>query len=188
MNYLRWDRGLESHTRHGCLWELNLCLCCTMCRQQPHDGLIPCIRSPTVCVHIKKLKKKSSQGPQGLCSHRQTDKLWNPSCIPEYIFRLTGTDNLQYTLLLIIHTWNSNLWIHLGTFILIFITFWIYWRLNSWTFPYMSTSEPSFHFSPDLPSVNLWFVFWYPPHSMPCYCRMWRTREGSKDQTLLLSH
>jgi hypothetical protein len=29
----RWDRGFESHSRHGCLSAFILCLCCPVCRQ-----------------------------------------------------------------------------------------------------------------------------------------------------------
>jgi hypothetical protein len=28
----RWDRGFESHSRHGCLCAFILCLCCSSCR------------------------------------------------------------------------------------------------------------------------------------------------------------
>jgi hypothetical protein len=54
MNSLRslehWDRGFESHSRHGCLCAFILCLCCSVCRQRPCDGLIPPPRSPTDSV------------------------------------------------------------------------------------------------------------------------------------------
>jgi hypothetical protein len=36
----RWDRGFESHSRHGCLCAFILCLNCPVCRQRPCDGLI----------------------------------------------------------------------------------------------------------------------------------------------------
>jgi hypothetical protein len=45
-----WDRGFESHSRHGCLSAFILCLCCLVCRQRPCDGLIPRPRSPTDCL------------------------------------------------------------------------------------------------------------------------------------------
>jgi hypothetical protein len=54
MNRLRplkhWDRGFESHLRHGYLCAFILCLCCPVCRWRPYDGLIPRPRSPTDCV------------------------------------------------------------------------------------------------------------------------------------------
>jgi hypothetical protein len=30
--FKHWDRGLESHTRNGCLCAFILCLCCSVCR------------------------------------------------------------------------------------------------------------------------------------------------------------
>jgi hypothetical protein len=27
----RWDRGFESHSRHGCMCVFILCLCCSVC-------------------------------------------------------------------------------------------------------------------------------------------------------------
>jgi hypothetical protein len=46
----RWERGFESHLRHGCLFAFILCLCCSLCRKRPCDGMIPRPRSPTDCV------------------------------------------------------------------------------------------------------------------------------------------
>jgi hypothetical protein len=45
-----WDRGFESKSRHGCLCAFILCLCCSVCRYRPCDGLIPRPRSPADCV------------------------------------------------------------------------------------------------------------------------------------------
>jgi hypothetical protein len=54
MNSLRplkhWRRGLESHSRNGCLFEFILYLCSPVFRQRPCDGLIPRPRNPTDCV------------------------------------------------------------------------------------------------------------------------------------------
>jgi hypothetical protein len=55
-----WDRGFESHSRHGCLYscEFILRFHFSVCRQRSCDGLIP-IQGvvPTVCK-IKKLKRQ----------------------------------------------------------------------------------------------------------------------------------
>jgi hypothetical protein len=61
----RWDRGFESHLRHGCF--VCVCvyslLCCPVFRQRPCDGLITHPRSPTVCE--KWLRKRiKGQGPE----------------------------------------------------------------------------------------------------------------------------
>jgi hypothetical protein len=62
MNRLRslehWDRGSESHSRHGCLCAFILFVFCVYVVAL--DGLIPPPgpRSPTDCIYIKKLKKK----------------------------------------------------------------------------------------------------------------------------------
>jgi hypothetical protein len=36
-----WDRGFQSHSRHGCMCAFILCSCCPACRYRPCDGLIP---------------------------------------------------------------------------------------------------------------------------------------------------
>jgi hypothetical protein len=60
MNCLRplehWNLGFESHSRHGCLSAVILCLCCSVCRYRPCDGLIPRPKSLTDCPKIRKLK------------------------------------------------------------------------------------------------------------------------------------
>jgi hypothetical protein len=47
-----WDRGFESHSRHGCLSAFILCLCCPR-KLRLCDGLIPRERSPTAVYRNK---------------------------------------------------------------------------------------------------------------------------------------
>jgi hypothetical protein len=48
----RWNRGFESHSRHGCLYCVRLfrVFWCCVYRYRPCNGLIPRSRSPTDCV------------------------------------------------------------------------------------------------------------------------------------------
>jgi hypothetical protein len=55
-----WDRGFESHSRHGCLCAFILCLCCPVCRWRPCEWLIPRPRSPTDCVEGQETEKRPS--------------------------------------------------------------------------------------------------------------------------------
>jgi hypothetical protein len=52
-----WDRGFESYLSHGCLCGFILCLCCSVCRQRPCDGLIPRSKSPNDCVEDRETVK-----------------------------------------------------------------------------------------------------------------------------------
>jgi hypothetical protein len=67
-----WIRGFESHSRHECLFAFLLCLCCSVCRQWPCDGLIPVQGViPTVC-RIKILKKQPKS--EGLYTHKERER------------------------------------------------------------------------------------------------------------------
>jgi hypothetical protein len=61
MNCLRslehWDLGFDFHSRHGCLCEFILCLCCSVCIKRPCDRLIPRPRRPTESLTIMKLSE-----------------------------------------------------------------------------------------------------------------------------------
>jgi hypothetical protein len=61
-----WDRGFESHSRHECLCEFILCLCCSLCRLRPCVGLITRLRSPTVCAKKNTKLKKRPRPNKGL--------------------------------------------------------------------------------------------------------------------------
>jgi hypothetical protein len=93
MNYLcsleRWDRGFESHSRHGCLYCMRLfCVCVfVLCvgrglamGRSPVQGVLPTV------YRMKKLKKKRPRLNKGLYSHNNNSIQFNSiplfTCLP----------------------------------------------------------------------------------------------------------
>jgi hypothetical protein len=63
MNCLRslghWDRGFESHSRHGCLYVLSFCVCVVLCVGSSHATGWSLIQGAQLTVYrITKLKKR----------------------------------------------------------------------------------------------------------------------------------
>jgi hypothetical protein len=76
-----WDRGFESHSRHGCLFAFILCLCCSVCRLTTLRWAGPPSKeSYQLCIGLRNWK--SDQGPTKYCRaidrqrerDRQTDR------------------------------------------------------------------------------------------------------------------